>query len=194
MWETGHLYLQMGNKYDIREVFDHYDVPYKDNGYGEVDYICPFHADTDYGNAKWSDVKEIYKCFACGQGGNIFRFVVMMEGGESVCSFRHAEKLIASSFTYTGEYNVNVLTKMLEQFRRKKSRAKNELVDKSVENILRALSDKKLDLGMFTNWLTIITYIQYFSNIDISKYEINAIVDLYTDFFEEINKEPIYAE
>lgn len=52
--------------------------------------LCPFHADHHpslYVNTK----EQYYKCFACGEGGDIFKFVQGMEG----CDFRGALKILA---------------------------------------------------------------------------------------------------
>lgn len=40
--------------------------------------VCPFHADTNP-SMHVSPDKQIYKCFACGAGGDVFRFVSKME-------------------------------------------------------------------------------------------------------------------
>lgn len=40
--------------------------------------ICPFHNDT-HPSLYVSPVKEIYKCFACGAGGNVFTFLTEYE-------------------------------------------------------------------------------------------------------------------
>lgn len=47
--------------------------------------LCPFHADRHpslYVNVR----EQYYKCFACGEGGDLFKFVQQMEG----CDFRTA--------------------------------------------------------------------------------------------------------
>ena len=52
--------------------------------------LCPFHADhhpSFYVNTK----EQYYKCFACGEGGDLFKFVQDMEG----CDFRGALKILA---------------------------------------------------------------------------------------------------
>lgn len=52
--------------------------------------LCPFHADhhpSFYVNTK----EQYYKCFACGEGGDLFKFVQEMEG----CDFRGALKILA---------------------------------------------------------------------------------------------------
>lgn len=52
--------------------------------------MCPFHADRHpslHVNVK----DQYYKCFACGEGGDLFKFVQKMEG----CDFREALKKLA---------------------------------------------------------------------------------------------------
>lgn len=52
--------------------------------------LCPFHDDRRPSfcvNVK----KQYYKCFACGEGGDVFRFVQKMEG----CDFLQALKILA---------------------------------------------------------------------------------------------------
>ncbi len=52
--------------------------------------LCPFHNDRHpslYVNVK----EQYYKCFACGEGGDLFKFVQKMEG----CGFREALGILA---------------------------------------------------------------------------------------------------
>lgn len=52
--------------------------------------LCPFHTDRHpsfYVNTE----QQYYKCFACGEGGDLFKFVQKMEG----CDFRTALKMLA---------------------------------------------------------------------------------------------------
>lgn len=42
--------------------------------------LCPFHNDNHYGNFMISSSKGIYKCFACGEGGNAISFIMKTEG------------------------------------------------------------------------------------------------------------------
>lgn len=52
--------------------------------------LCPFHTDRHpsfYVNVE----QQYYKCFACGEGGDLFKFVQKMEG----CDFRTALKKLA---------------------------------------------------------------------------------------------------
>ncbi len=39
--------------------------------------LCPFHED-HRPSFNVSPVKQIYKCFACGAGGDVFKFVQML--------------------------------------------------------------------------------------------------------------------
>jgi DNA primase len=41
--------------------------------------LCPFHADTKP-SLTVSPAKQLYYCFGCGEGGNVFSFVMKMEG------------------------------------------------------------------------------------------------------------------
>ena len=175
------------DSYDILEVFDHYGIEYKTTGNDEVDFLCPFHEDLNFGNAKWNYKKEIFKCFSCGKGGNIFKFVALMEG--SWCSLDHAEKLIASDFTYTGGYDTSVLKKILEQRLRSTSKVRNVLLTKCVEKMLDAYTDHTPSLTHFKKWLPVITYINFHSAVQFTKEETNNLMNIYTQFFHELNME-----
>ena len=41
--------------------------------------VCPFHSDTKP-SLTVSPAKQLYYCFGCGEGGNVFNFVMKMEG------------------------------------------------------------------------------------------------------------------
>ncbi len=41
--------------------------------------LCPFHADTKP-SLTVSPARQLYYCFGCGEGGNVFNFVMKMEG------------------------------------------------------------------------------------------------------------------
>ena len=61
------------NSASISEVIGHY-IPLTKKGKGYV-ANCPFHDDHDP-SLKISEDKQIYRCFACGNGGNVFTFVM----------------------------------------------------------------------------------------------------------------------
>jgi DNA primase len=52
--------------------------------------LCPFHQERTPSFAV-HPVKQIFKCFGCGQGGDVFAFVMRMEG----CSWWEAVRLVA---------------------------------------------------------------------------------------------------
>lgn len=63
--------------------------------------LCPFHNDR-HPSLHIHVEGQYYKCFACGEGGDLFRFVQQMEG----CDFRQALKLLAGWYglSDTDEY------------------------------------------------------------------------------------------
>lgn len=75
----------------LEDVVERY-LSLKETGYSKKTRVglCPFHADRH--PSLHVNVKEqYYKCFACGEGGDLFTFVQKMEG----CDFREALKKLA---------------------------------------------------------------------------------------------------
>ncbi len=64
------------NKADISEIIGHY-IPLIKKG-KSLTAVCPFHDDHNPSLSISSD-KQIYKCFVCGNGGNVFTFVQNFE-------------------------------------------------------------------------------------------------------------------
>jgi len=81
------------NKVNIVDVISKY-IPVSKKGRNHVS-VCPFHNDTNP-SMQISEDKQIYKCFACGAGGNVFTFV---EEFEKV-SFIEAVKIVADFIGY----------------------------------------------------------------------------------------------
>lgn len=80
-------------KADIVDVISHYlTLEKKGKNYKA---ICPFHDDHDPSLSISTD-KQIYKCFVCGAGGNVFTFVQHMEK----ISFTEAVSKIAEMIHY----------------------------------------------------------------------------------------------
>lgn len=58
--------------------------------------LCPFHADR-HPSFHVNVEQQYYKCFACGEGGDLFKFVQKIEG----CDFRTALKKLAGWYGLT---------------------------------------------------------------------------------------------
>ena len=71
------------NSASITEVIGHY-IPLIKKGKGYT-ALCPFHDDHDP-SLSISEDKQIYKCFVCNNGGNVFTFVMNFKK----CSFIEA--------------------------------------------------------------------------------------------------------
>ena len=91
---------EIKNKANIVDVISRYiNVIKKGNNYVA---ICPFHSDTNP-SMNISIDKQIYKCFSCGAGGNVFTFVSEYEK----VGFLEAVKKVASFVGYDlSSYNV----------------------------------------------------------------------------------------
>lgn len=89
------------NKTNIVDIISRYiNVIKKGNNYVA---ICPFHSDTNP-SMNISVDKQIYKCFSCGAGGNVFTFVSEYEK----INFIDAVKKVASYINYDlSAYNLD---------------------------------------------------------------------------------------
>jgi DNA primase len=88
MAEAGSLAEKLKQQADIVRVISEY-VQLKKAGQN-FRGLCPFHAEkTPSFNVH--PTKQIYHCFGCGQGGDVFKFVMEMEK----CSFPEAMRIVA---------------------------------------------------------------------------------------------------
>ena len=81
------------NRANIVDVISKY-IPVSKKGRNHV-AVCPFHNDTNP-SMQISEDKQIYKCFSCGAGGNVFTFVEEFEK----ISFIEAVKTVADFIGY----------------------------------------------------------------------------------------------
>ena len=81
---------ELQDKLDIVDVIGSY-VPLTKKGKNYVG-LCPFHDDHSPSMSVSPD-KKMYKCFVCGEGGNVFNFVMNHEH----ISFQEAANLLAKS-------------------------------------------------------------------------------------------------
>ncbi len=106
------------SKADIVSIISNYiSVIKKGNSYVAV---CPFHNDKNP-SLMISQTKQIYKCFACKSGGNVFTFVSEYEKIPFIAAVKRVAQLI--------NYN----SPLLQDNERK--------VDNKTKSILKALSD-----------------------------------------------------
>ncbi|MDH6366773.1 MULTISPECIES: DNA primase [unclassified Breznakia] len=87
------------NKSDIVDVISHY-MPLDKKGKNYAG-VCPFHDDHDPSMSVHVD-KQIYRCFACGAGGNVFTFVQNYEN----VGFVEAVKRVAEIENIPFDYDV----------------------------------------------------------------------------------------
>ncbi len=74
-------------KLDIADIIGEY-LPLKPAGSGALKGICPFHAEKTP-SFHVSRERQIWKCFGCDKGGDIFAFVMEMEGLGFPDTLRH---------------------------------------------------------------------------------------------------------
>jgi DNA primase len=74
---------------NIRQFIEEY-VPLKKRGQNWVG-LCPFHPDKDP-SFSVNEQKQIFYCFGCGQGGDVFKFLMKMQG----LGFTEAVKHVAA--------------------------------------------------------------------------------------------------
>lgn len=101
------------NKEDIDAVRSHADIVEVINHYIQVQRkgksfvaLCPFHEDHSP-SLSISREKQIYKCFVCGNGGNVFTFVQQYEN----VSFPEAVLKVAELTNYPLHVDAGILAK-----------------------------------------------------------------------------------
>ncbi len=88
MWMPRGFADQVRDQADIVRIISDY-VTLKKRGANYV-ALCPFHREKTP-SFHVHPGKQIFKCFGCGQGGDVFSFVMRMEG----CDFPEAVRLVA---------------------------------------------------------------------------------------------------
>ncbi|MFZ2682032.1 MAG: DNA primase [Patescibacteria group bacterium] len=74
-------------KLDVAEVIGEY-LPLKSAGSGSMKGVCPFHAERTP-SFHVSRERQIWKCFGCDKGGDMFTFIMEMEGMTFPEALRH---------------------------------------------------------------------------------------------------------
>lgn len=111
------------NKYTMNDILLRYGIVPNKKGA----CICPFHNDT---NPSLNIKGHFYNCFACGAGGDIFKFVQEMDG----ITFKEALFLLGDVKEMTFSETVKAKQRKLE--RDSARRYEENLKYKSKENLL----------------------------------------------------------
>ena len=85
---------EIRNRADIVSVISRY-IPVQKSG-KSFRAVCPFHNDHDP-SLNISPEKQIYKCFGCGEGGDVFSFIMKTTGA----SFNDVIKEYAMKFLFS---------------------------------------------------------------------------------------------
>lgn len=119
-----------------------------------VEYVClcPFHADENLGNFSINPVKGVYKCFACGAGGDAIKF--LMEYRESRLSYGDALRYLAKKYSISIPDDDN----QDARWQHIKPAKPKQIVEVHKEMIVHPRDDVKglmtgLDKNIFVTWL-----------------------------------------
>ncbi len=101
---------------NIRQVVEEY-VALKKSGRNWIG-ICPFHSDKDP-SFSVSEDRQIFYCFGCGEGGDVFKFLMKIQGMSFVEAARHL----------AGRYGIIIPEKPLSAARQRKQQKRRSLIE-----------------------------------------------------------------
>ena len=123
------------NRANIVDVIAKY-IPVSKKGRNHV-AVCPFHNDTNP-SMQISEDKQIYKCFSCGAGGNVFTFVEEFEK----ISFIEAVKTVADYIGYDlSGYEISLPQKSTDPYVEKLLNLTKEASEFYTYNLLNSDND-----------------------------------------------------
>jgi len=108
---------------------------------GEHEGLCPFHNDTKVGSFKVTDKLNIYKCFSCGAGGDVIKFIALKKNisyEESAMSLALEYKIISineyedffkDNFNSNESYKNKIIYIQKQKVQVKKSIAEDEILN-----------------------------------------------------------------
>ena len=163
---------------NIREILDRYGIEYKSiQGTLELLYYCPFHSHSDdkMGSSRINEETGVYNCFACGEGGNIYKFVGQLEN----IDLEDAYKLLHNQ---EQSYDLDKLkTKKIRVLSLKASYTK--LADSIINKILTQLiSIGKKDFRH--RWIIVCNYIKTIPSENLSQKH-DELLNIYSEFLKE---------
>lgn len=116
----------------LEEVIERY-FPLQREGSSEKTLVglCPFH-DDHHPSFHVNTKEQYYKCFACGDGGDVFKFVQGMEG----CDFWKALKILAGWYGLSDTNDLSYIpVKKVSHVKPKENRVVNQLyIDQLLSN------------------------------------------------------------
>lgn len=175
---SNELINEIQNRCDIVEVISKYVQLTKrgKNYFG----LCPFHDDHNASMSVSPD-KQIYKCFSCGESGNVFTFISKYNN----ISFHEAVILLGSEKGYNIEDNTNSIvqdkyTKDYEIYDYACKIYQNNLYTSSGKSATQYLTNRKIDkdtikkfkIGLSLNKSMITDYLVN------KNYDINRLISL----------------
>lgn len=119
--------------YSMKDILDRYGLP-KPNRAGFI--CCPFHKEK---TASMKIYKKDFNCFGCGANGDIFTFVMLMDG----ISFKEAYAALG------GDYE-NSFSARLKIYQQQKKR---EMQRKTEERLKRKRELNYLLMEVYRKWL-----------------------------------------
>ena len=147
--------------------------------------LCPFHDDHTPSFSVHKE-KQIYKCFSCGESGNVITFVEKING----VSFEEALKILADRAGI--KLDVKTPRKVNQKFEKYyeindtvNKYFKNNLVSSEGKEALKYLNDRGIDKDLINEFNIGLATNNKLVNILEKKYSINDLVDI--DIAKEIN-------
>jgi len=168
----------------VTDTFDHYNIEYEEIKNSSVLlYLCPFHADTQLGSARFDEDEEIYKCFSCGdRGGHLVQFISRMEG----CTVPQAIKLLENNFSLVEVYDTRALQEKLARFEITVSgavmRHERKSMNYTFERIFAIIASKHPPLELLIEYLPLLSIIRY--NCESEK----ELLNFYTVLLNALNE------
>lgn len=138
--------FEMVRELNIVEIIEEYiDIEGK-QGY-EYDALCPFHPDRKLGNFKINPKKGIFKCFSCGEGGDVIEFVSLYKNIsrlEAATEIAYSKGLI-DIYEYNKYINNKPMLHKVEKEKAAVKKYKNRNLNYILDEIGLKADNKKLD-------------------------------------------------
>jgi hypothetical protein len=160
--------------FNVTEILERYSIEYKRADVNsEILYYCPFHnhSDDKMGSSLINEETGVFNCFACCEGGNIYKFVSKLEN----ISYDAAYKLVSSNFGQDSEYDINKL-KNVKIVKKIDSNLSQKIIFKILHNLIYFDS-----IESYHKWLIICNWIK------MNKTNEKIILNIYDEFNKELS-------